>query len=111
MSGLLRRGWVCCIVVSTLLTGCGGSSLDSRQPDLANRESLNADELDALTAAGESSEQVEFKPPGLDGGFQQHGSTFQDVPGSRPQSQGQMPVRQPIAVPSLGQFNSIRQVR
>jgi len=72
---------------------------------------LNADQLDALTAAGESSEQVGFEPLPLDAGFQQHGSTFQDVPASLPQSQAPMPARQPIAVPTVGQFNSIRQVR
>ena len=103
---------MCFLVLGILLTGCGSSSLDSRRQDLASRESLHADELDALTAAGESREVVVFEPSAFEGGFQERSSALQDVPGSLPLSQAQLPTRQPVAVPAaIRQFNSIRQAR
>lgn len=92
-----------------LLVGCGRSVVASSPQDLASRESLNAEALDNLTAAGESGGAVGFNPSVPEDRFQSRGSTLHDAAGSFPSGQLQMPSGPALTTPTVLQSNSIRQ--
>jgi hypothetical protein len=116
MGRVLMEYWglTLCLVLSMLFAGCSAVSLDSTRETDAGRKTLSAVELDALTASGESNQATIADPSAAPNGFETQTPGLANPTGPLPSSPNggvQFSPTQPLAVPNLAQFNSIRQVR